>query len=79
MKTYFDAFLKYADAQGMALLHDDKMWLKKIIDSKSDYEARQLLYVYAAKLVRAMEKETVSYQKQNVGRKEANDWIRTHV
>lgn len=72
-------FTEYAKAQGCVLLNDDIKYLKRLLRYTPKTDKKALLRRYVSVWVDRMEKEKNALQRQNLGRREANTWIRETI
>jgi len=75
-KIMMERFLKYADAQGLELLHDDKDWLTIKVKAQPIAIAREFLCNYIDTWKKSMRDEIIIHRKQNAGRYAANTQLR---
>ncbi|KTD73917.1 hypothetical protein [Legionella tucsonensis] len=71
-----DGFFSNAAGLDINLLPDDKRWIKTVCFGISRPTLAGFLSEYIDRWHNAMERETVTYKKQNAGRRSANIWLR---
>lgn len=71
-----DSFFSNASGLNIDLLPDDKRWLKAVCFGINRTTLASFLSEYIDCWHNAIEREPVTYKKQNVGRRAANIWLR---
>lgn len=74
-----DDFFVYALEQNLALLPDDKRWIKTICFGISQSTLNELLIQYTMQWKSISDSEFIQYKKQNAGRRFANEWLREQL
>jgi hypothetical protein len=70
---------KYCERQGCYLLKDDVFFLQWLLASVNVIDKAEVLDKYIEKFKDGIESEDNVHKKQNVGRKEANKWLRDNI
>ncbi|WP_298627678.1 hypothetical protein [uncultured Legionella sp.] len=74
-----DDFFVFAQEHNLALLPDDKRWIKTICFGIPSSALNELLSQYTMHWQLFSNREPIQHKKQNVGRRVANEWLREQL
>lgn len=72
-------FHSFAQSQGLNLLKDDTIFLKRLVGLIPWDERKRVLEKYVMTWLKARDTCDIVYKRDNVGRRAANIWIREFV
>jgi|HubBroStandDraft_2_1064218.scaffolds.fasta_scaffold26968_5 hypothetical protein len=76
LRTKFKAWAK---SQGVHLIHDDLVFIEKILHKLPQNLHRTLVRDFVYKWIEGMDQDENSSQNQNKGRYKANFWLRNQL